>query len=45
MGAFYGTKVISKEINEKTGKPWTIEDVPSLWKKKTQEWISANKKS
>ncbi len=39
MGAFYGTKIASGEINPKTGKAWTIDDVPKLWKAKTQQWL------
>ncbi len=39
MGAFYGSKIVDKEINAKTGKAWTIKDVPAYWSKKTQEWM------
>lgn len=39
MGEFYGKKIVSGEINPKTGEAWTIDDVPRLWKKKTQQWI------
>ena len=42
MGAFYGTKIKNKEINDKTGKTWEIGDVPKLWKKKTEEWLAEN---
>ncbi len=39
MGAFYGSKIKNKEINPRTGKEWTLEDVPSFWRKKTEEWL------
>ena len=39
MGAFYGQKIRNKEINPRTGEPWKLEDVPSLWRKKAEEWL------
>lgn len=39
MAEFYGTKIINKEINPKTGNPWTIDDVPSFWRAATQKWV------
>ena len=39
MGAFYGTKISNAETNQKTGKAWTLSDVPAYWKSKTEEWI------
>lgn len=42
MGAFYGTKIKSGEINPKTGEAWKIEDVPKLWKKATEKWLVEN---
>lgn len=36
MGVFYAEKIKRLEINNKTGEPWKFEDVPSLWKKKTE---------
>ena len=39
MGAFYGQKIRNKENNPKTGAAWKLEDVPSLWKKKTEDWL------
>ncbi len=42
MGGFYGSKIVNKEINAKTGKAWTIKDVPAYWIKKTQEWMEEN---
>lgn len=34
MGRFYGLKILKGEI--------TIEDVPRLWKKATQDWLNKN---
>lgn len=34
MGRFYGIKILNKNI--------TIEDVPNLWKKPTEKWLSEN---
>lgn len=42
MGAFYGTKIKNGEINQKTGKEWKLEDVPTYWKAKTETWIKEN---
>ena len=42
MGEFYGKKIKYGEINPKTNEPWTINDVPKLWKKKTIEWLEAH---
>lgn len=39
MGKFYGEKILDGMINPKTGKAWTIKDVPDYWRKKTQEWM------
>lgn len=39
MGAFYGSKIKNGEINSKTGEPWTIEDVPRLWRRATIKWL------
>lgn len=43
MGAFYGTKIQNNESNPKTGAAWSIEDVPQLWKSKTEKWLQDNK--
>lgn len=40
MGEFYGKKILRQETNSKTGEPWTLKDVPSLWRKRTQTWLS-----
>ena len=42
MGAFYGNKIKNKELNPKTGAVWTLEDVPSFWRKKTNKWPEDN---
>lgn len=42
MAKFYGTKIKNGDINSKTGKPWTLDDVPRLWKKATEKWLAAN---
>jgi len=42
MGAFYGKKIRNKETNSKTGAAWELADVPSLWRKKTEEWLEAH---
>jgi hypothetical protein len=42
VGAFYGRKIVNKEINVKTGKAWTIKDVPAYWQEKTKNWIEEN---
>lgn len=34
MGRFYGLKILNGDM--------TIEDVPSLWKKTTQDWLDKN---
>lgn len=39
MGAFYGSKIRNGEINQKTGKAWKLEDVPSFWRAKTELWL------
>ena len=31
MVAFYVKKIQTKQINSKTGLPWTLEDVPVRW--------------
>ena len=40
MGAYYGTKIKEGEINPKTDAPWTIEDVPKLWRNATIKWLA-----
>lgn len=42
MGKFYGVKIANKEINPKTEKVWTIEDVPKFWRNATQKWLEEN---
>lgn len=36
MGVFYADKIVRQVVNSKTGEPWKFEDVPSLWRKKTE---------
>lgn len=31
MVAFYVRKIQTRQINLKTGAPWTLEDVPARW--------------
>lgn len=42
MGKFYGVKIKNGEVNSKTGQPWTIDDVPRLWKAATRKWLEDN---
>lgn len=42
MGRFYGLKIKNGEMNQKTGAPWTIDDVPKLWKNAATAWLAAN---
>ena len=37
MVDFYVALISDKVINEKTGAPWTIDDVPALWRNKVRE--------
>lgn len=39
MAAFYGKKIAKGVINAKTGEPWKIEDVPTLWRAATEQWL------
>ncbi len=39
MGAFYGTKIKNADINPKTGKAWTLKDVPAFWQAKVKTWL------
>lgn len=41
MGMFYGKKILRGELN-RNGEVWTIEMVPSLWRKRTEDWLAAN---
>lgn len=34
MGKFYGIKILNRDM--------TIDDVPKLWKKATQQWLDKN---
>lgn len=37
MVKFYVDKIQNEVINEKTGKIWTLENVPKLWRKKVEK--------
>lgn len=39
MGAFYGTKIKSGEVNTDTGKAWVFENVPAYWRPKAKKWL------
>lgn len=39
IGEYYGTFIVDGTVNEKTGKPWTIDDVPERFKPQTAAWI------
>lgn len=42
MIKFYGTKILNREINLKTGLIWQVEDVPSYWRNGVREWLQNN---
>lgn len=42
MVKIYVKKIVNKEINLVTGKPWTIEDVPAYWQKQVREALENN---
>lgn len=42
MGKFYGIKIKNGEINQRTEEPWTLYDVPKLWKNATEAWLNNN---
>ncbi len=44
MGAFYGTKIKTGEVNKDTGEAWVFDDIPSHWKPKTKKWLEDNTK-
>lgn len=37
MVKLYVKKIISGAINPETNEPWTIDDVPELWREKVRE--------
>lgn len=39
MEEFYGNKIKNMKINKKTGKAWTLEDVPVHWREKTAQCL------
>lgn len=40
MGAYYGNKIKTGQINPVTEKAWTLSDVPDFWRDKTEAWLS-----
>ena len=36
MVAFYVRKIKNGDLNKKTGEPWSVEDVPDVWKDKVE---------
>ena len=42
MAKFYGIKIKTGEICPKTGLPWTLQDVPKLWRAATARWLEEN---
>lgn len=34
---YYVNKIKSEAINRKTNKPWTVEDVPVLWREEVRK--------
>lgn len=42
MAKIYYRKIKEGEINQETGKPWSINDVPERWRQKVQELLDAD---
>lgn len=42
MVNFYVNKIKMKTVNASTGKPWTVEDVPRLWREKVRSELSTS---
>lgn len=42
MGAFYGIKIKTGEVNPDTGNAWVLEDVRAYWKPKVVKWLEDN---
>lgn len=42
MGAFYVNKIRNGATNPRTGEAWELADVPSLWRKKTEDWLKTD---
>ena len=43
MVKIYIKKIISGAINQETGLPWTIEDVPERWREEVREALENQK--
>ena len=42
MVNFYINKIKMETVNASTGKPWTVEYVPKLWREKVRSELSAS---
>jgi len=42
IGEYYGTFILNETINEKTGKPWKIDDVPERFKSAVETWLASH---
>ena len=40
MVAFYVRKIKNGDLNKNTGKPWSVEDVPDVWRKHVEQELS-----
>ncbi|MDY4596882.1 hypothetical protein [Faecalimonas umbilicata] len=40
MVAFYVEKIKNKTMNPNTDQEWKLEDVPNLWRKKTEKALA-----
>ena len=45
MVKFYVNKIKAGTINTSTGKAWTVEDVPKLWREKVRAEIEGTPES
>lgn len=36
----YGIYIIREEINPRTGQPWTLADVPWIFRHRTIKWLA-----
>jgi len=42
MAKIYYRKIVSGEINNNTGEPWCIDDVPERWREEVQALLDGN---
>ena len=40
MVAFYVRKIKNGDLNKKTEKPWSVEDVPDVWREQVEQELS-----